>query len=263
MTFPAKVILSFLAAFVLAAALLFSAALSGVRRVFAQTEERQVAAAFENLRRELDRGAEDAARRVGLVADSEATTRMVLDLSRAQPDFSVYANDASGAARTHGLEMFEFVMWDGTVISSTPPLPAIGAKEDWVAAAAQSVPEGRAILRLVGDPNQPEIARLAVRTLSVGDKKLYAVGGSSVDHRLLAGLPLGPGMRALLFVNPGGKCAGPQGTDATGATASPGPAEDFLAQMCRNPAAVGLRHICARKSSAGPGEAVAPVASVP
>ena len=85
MTFPAKVFVSFVAAFALAAVLLFSAAITGERRTFSELESSQVAAAFENVRRELDRGSEDVSRRVSLVAESEATLRMALDLSRPQP----------------------------------------------------------------------------------------------------------------------------------------------------------------------------------
>jgi HAMP domain-containing protein len=239
MKFPSKVLCSFLAAFVLAAVLLFSAALGAVRNTHAQMEARQVAAAFENAQRELARSAEDAGRRVSLVVESESTTRMALDLSRPQPDYSMYANDASGAARTHGLELFEFVNGDRTVISSAGAFPPIGSKEDWVAEAARTSPEGQAILRVVAAGGEPEVAQLAVRALAVGDRKLYAVGGSILDHRLLAALPLGPGMRASLFVNSGGKCAAFQGIDATGTAASPGGATDFLSEVCRSPAPGG------------------------
>jgi len=242
MTFPSKVLCSFLAAFVLAAVLLFSAALSGLRQAHSGMEMQQVKAALANVQREIDRGAEDAGRRVGLVVESESTTRMVLDLSRPQPDYSTYANDASGAARTHGLELFEFVSGDGTVISSAGGLPPIGSKEDWVARAAQASPDGLATLHLESVGGQPLLAQLAVRSLAVGDRKLYAVGGGAVDHRLLAALPLGPAMRALLFINSSGSCEGPQGVDAAGTPAAPGGAAEFLAQVCRTPAGGGENH---------------------
>ena len=238
MTFPAKVFVSFVAAFALAAVLLFSAAITGERRSFAELESSQVAAAFENVRRELDRGSEDVSRRVNLVAESEATLRMALDLSRPQPDYSIYANDASGAARTHGLEVFEFVSGDGTIISSTETTGASGQKEDWVAAAAQPN-EGHAFLRRGKSVGELSIAQLAVRGLSVGDRKMYVVGGRRLDHRLLAGLPLGPGMRTLLYVDANGSCDPQQIIDSTGAPASPGAAAGFLTQVCRNPAAGG------------------------
>lgn len=241
MTFPAKVFLSFVAAFALAAGLLFSAAISGVRRTHAGMEQGQVAAAFENVRRELERGAEDVSRRVGLVAESESTLKMALDLSRAQPDYSVYANDASGVRRTHGLELFEFVSGDGTVISSTESSGASGRKEDWVAGAAQAT-DGRAFLRRWPGGGERAIAQLAARELSVGQRKMYVVGGRLVDHRLLAVLPLGPGMRALLFADADGKCDPQQLWDATGTPASPGTAAEFLRSVCRNPASGGEGH---------------------
>ncbi|HUJ39000.1 MAG TPA: hypothetical protein VLW54_00530 [Candidatus Acidoferrales bacterium] len=197
-------------------------------------ETSQVAGAFENVQRELDRGAEDVSRRVGLVAESEATLRMALDLSRPQPDFSVYANDASGAARTHALELVEFVTSDGTVISSTQTMGASGQKEDWVAGEAQSS-EGRAFLRRGTYSGEPSIAQLAVRSIAVGEKSLYVVGGRLLDHRLLSVLPLGPGMRTLLFVNGSGTCDAQQLIDASGTPASAGTAAEFLTQVCRNP----------------------------
>jgi len=241
MTFPAKVFLSFLAAFALAAGLLFSAALGGLRHTYGEMEQGQVSAAFENARREVERGAEDVSRRVGLVAESDATLRMALDLSRPQPDYSIYANDASGAARTHGLELFEFVYGDGMVISSTDAPGASGHREEWVPAAAQAT-GGKAFLRRWMSAGQPAVAQLAVRELAVGDKKLYVVGGRLVDHRLVASLPLGPGMRAFLMVDANRKCDSQQLWDASGAPASPGTAAQFLTDVCRNPAAAGEGH---------------------
>ncbi len=238
MTFPAKVFLSFVAAFALAAVLLFSAAITGERRAFSELESSQVAAAFENVRRELDRGAEDVVRRVSLVAESEATLRMALDLSRPQPDYSIYANDASGAARTHALEVFEFVTADGTVISSTESAGASGQREDWVVAAAQAN-EGHAFLRRGMSAGELSIAQLTVRDLSVGERKMYVVGGRRLDHRLLAGLPLGPGMRSLLYVDASGSCDPQQLIDSTGAPASPGTAAEFLTRVCRDASAGG------------------------
>ena len=238
MTFPAKVFVSFVAAFALAAVLLFSAAITGERRSFSELESSQVAAAFENVRRELDRGAEDVVRRVNLVAESEATLRMALDLSRPQPDYSIYANDASGAARTHALEVFEFVTGDGLVISSTESTGASGRKEDWVVAASQSN-EGHAFLRRGMSTGELSIAQVAVRSLSVGERKMYVAGGRRLDHRLLAGLPLGPGMRTLLYVDANGNCDPQQLVDSTGVPASPGTAAGFLTQVCRNPSAGG------------------------
>ena len=238
MTFPAKVFLSFIAAFALAAGLVFSAAISGLRRTYGQMEQGQVSAAFENARREIERGAEDVTRRVSLVAESEATVRMALDLSRAQPDYSIYANDASGAARTHGLELFEFVSSEGMVISSTEALGSEGRREDWVVPAAQAT-GGRAFLRRWTDNGQAAIAQVAVREIPVGEKKLYVVGGRLVNYHLLALLPLASGTHAMLLVNAGGKCDSPLLWDAAGAPASPGSAAEFLARVCKNPAAGG------------------------
>jgi signal transduction histidine kinase len=241
MTFPAKVFLSFLAAFALAAVLLFSAAVGGERRAFSQMEAGQVSGAFENVRRELERGSDDVSRRAGLVAESEATLRMALDLSRPQPDFSIYANDATGASRTHALELVEFVTGDGTVISSTETTGASGQKEDWVAAAAQAT-DGRAFLQRENTTGEPSIAQMAVREIAVGSQKMYVVGGRLLDHRLLAALPLGPGMRTLLFVNTSGNCDPQQLTDSRGVPASAGTAAEFLTQVCRNPAGGGEGH---------------------
>jgi signal transduction histidine kinase len=241
MTFPAKVFLSFIAAFALAAGLVFSAAIGGLRHTYGQMEQGQVAAAFENARRELDRGAEDVTRRVSLVAESEATLRMALDLSRPQPDYSIYANDASGAARTHGLELFEFVSSEGMVISSTEAPGPEGRREDWVVPAAQAT-GGRAFLRRWMDNGQAAIAQVAVREIPVGEKKIYVLGGRLVNYRLLGLLPLGSGTHAMLLVNAGGKCDSPLLWDAAGAPASPGTAAGFLAQVCRNPATGGEGH---------------------
>jgi signal transduction histidine kinase len=240
MTFPAKVFLCFAVSFSLAVGLFFAAAQGGIRRAYVQMQADALTAASDNVQRELDRGAEDAARRVGLVAESEATMRMALDLSRPQPDFSMYANDAVGAARTHGLELCEFVSDDGTVISSAQAPERIGRKEDWIPQAAAGTP-GKAFLRREEIDGIIVITQVVVRMVPVGEKKLYIAGGRRLDYRLLQALPLAAGMRALLFVDPDGKCSGQTVYDAEGTVVSAGGAAPFLTQICRNPGAPGTR----------------------
>jgi signal transduction histidine kinase len=249
MTFPVKVFLCFAAAFAAAAGLFFGASAGGIRRAYGQMETDEVAAASENIQRELDRGSEDVVRRVGLVAESEATLRMVLDLSRPQPDFSVYANDARGAARTNGLELCEFVTNDGTVISSAHAPETVGRKADWVTQAA-GAGQGTALLRREQIAGETVITQMSVRVVSVGEKKLYIAGGRRVDYRMLQALPLAAGMRALLFVDPDGKCSGQNVYDPSGTIVPAGAAASFLAQICRNPGAAGTRPSFADRSNA-------------
>jgi signal transduction histidine kinase len=224
--FSTKLFLIFTLAFAAGVAVSTGAGLRGVRQAFAQLEAERVAASVELTRHEMDRLGQEVDHRVGAVADSEATTRMALDINSPKPDLSIYASDARGVAMQQQLEIFEFTTDDGMVISSYHSPDRIGQKDEWILAAAERAPQGVFLTR-VDTARGPVIAQLAVRAIRVGEKKMYLAGGRRVDQRLLESLVLPAGVRPLLYLNLDGKGAVQSLIDVKG---EPAPA-DALAPL--------------------------------
>lgn len=232
--FSTKLFLIFTLAFGGAVAVSTGAGLRGVRRGFAQLEAERVAASVALTRHELDRLGQDVDHRVGAVADSEATTRMALDINGPKPDLSIYAGDALGVATHQGFELFEFVTDDGIIISSHHAPDRIGQKDDWVRAAAEQ-DRPSAFLARVDTLQGPVIAQVSVRAVRVGEKKMYLFGGRRVDERLLASLVLPAGVRALLYLNLDGKGTVQNLLDAKGEQTSAGPLATLVTDALQQP----------------------------
>ena len=232
--FSTKLFIIFTLAFCAAVAVSTALSLRVVRHSFAQLESERIAAAVALTSHELDRLGQDIDHRLGAVAESEATTRMAMDINSPKPDLSLYSSDARGAANQQLLEIFEFVTDDGTVISSFHFPDRIGQKDDWVIAAAAQHPQG-AFLARVDTPQGPVIAQLSVRAVRVGEKKMYLAGGRRLDQRLLESLVLPAGVRALLYLNLDGKGTPQSLLDARGEQTSAGVVAPLVASAMQQP----------------------------
>src|SRR5208282_6329717 len=82
--------------------------------------------------REFERHKQDIVHRVQGIADTEATVRMAIDLSRPKADVSVYVNDARGVSQSHQLDFLDFIASDGSIISSNEWPARFGYKLDWI-----------------------------------------------------------------------------------------------------------------------------------
>ncbi len=58
-----------------------------------------------------------------------------------------------------------------------------------------------AFLSRVEMPDSVDLGLLAVRTVRVGEKRIFLIGGQRLDQNFLASLVLPEGMRALLYRN--------------------------------------------------------------
>lgn len=170
------------------------------RRAFEEFDHQRTDALVAQFRREYAQRGDEVARRVQGIADAEATVRMAMDLNRPQADASQYYNDARGIAQTQQLDFLDIVADDGTLISSSEWPARFGYKNDWVG-SEQDWNSKNAFLRRVDLPDSVELALLAVRTVKVGDKRLFLIGGQRLDQNFLATLVLPEGMRALLYRN--------------------------------------------------------------
>lgn len=200
MSFRAKLLLVFTLTVVAAVALVAWGVSTYARRAFERLDRQHSDALVEQFRREFLQRGEEVARRVQGIADAEATVRMAIDLSRPQADASLYVNDALGLARTHQLDFFEMDNSDGVLISSAQWPARFGYKNDWVTTEKDWNARG-AFLHREELPDNVGLALTAVRTVRVGEKSLYLIGGQRLDQDFLASLVLPAGMRALLYRN--------------------------------------------------------------
>jgi len=199
-SFRTKLLIIFSLTVVAAVALVAGIVTTYTRRAFEQLDAQRSDALVAQFRREFSRRGGEVARRVQGIAEAEATVRMAIDFARPQADPSLYVNDARGLAASHQLDFVEIVADDGTRVSSAQWPARFGYKNDWVASERDWNSRG-AFLRREELPDNVALALSAVRTVSVGEKKLYIIGGQRLDKEFLASLVLPAGMRALLYRN--------------------------------------------------------------
>ena len=200
MSFRAKLSIVFTLTVVAAVTLVAWGVSTYTRRAFVQLDAQRTAALVAQFRREFDRRGEEVVRRVEGIADTEATVRMAIDLSRPQADPSLYVNDARGLAASHQLDFVEIVANDGALISSAQWPARFGYKNSWVTQQKDWKTQG-AFLRREELPEEVALSLTAVRSVSVGEKNLYIVGGQRLGKEFLASLVMPGNMRALLYRN--------------------------------------------------------------
>jgi two-component system, NtrC family, nitrogen regulation sensor histidine kinase NtrY len=178
------------------------------RRAFERANEAQTAALVGQFQKQFRQRAEDVARRVQAIADSEATTRMALDLTRKVADAGDYLNEATRVAESHQLDFLEFVDAQATIISSAQAPARFGYRDSSLANLAQLATKG-AFLKHEDLSSGSTLGLFAVRPSSVPDAPLYIIGGLRLDKTSLASLELPAGMRAMLYQT-GGTAFSPQ-----------------------------------------------------
>src|ERR1700720_3528864 len=200
MSFRTKLLAFFMATLVAAVTLVAWGVSVYTRRAFEEFDRQRTDALVAQFRREYAQSGEEIAHRVQSIADSEATLRMAMDLNRPQADASQYYNDARGIAQTQQLDFVDIVADDGTLISSSEWPARFGYKNDWVSAEPNWTSKG-AFLRRMDTPDAVDLGLLAVRTVRIGEKRLFLIGGQRLDQNFLATLVLPEGMRTLLYRN--------------------------------------------------------------
>jgi two-component system, NtrC family, nitrogen regulation sensor histidine kinase NtrY len=199
-SFRTKVLIFFLVTIVAAVSLVAYGVSAYTRRAFEEFDRQRTDALVAQFRREYAQRGEEVVHRVQSIADSESTLRMAMDLNRPQADASQYYNDARGISQAQQLDFVDIVANDGTLISSSEWPARFGYKNDWVGAEPDWNSKG-AFLRRVDMPDAVDVGLLAVRTVRVGEKRLFLIGGQRLDQNFLATLVLPDGMRALLYRN--------------------------------------------------------------
>jgi two-component system nitrogen regulation sensor histidine kinase NtrY len=200
MSFRTKLLALFMLTIVTAVTLVAVGVSAYTRRAFELFDRQRADALVAQFRREYAQRGEEIAHRVQGIADAEATIRMAIDLNRPQADASQYYNDARGIAGTQQLDFLDIVADDGTLISSAEWPARFGYKNDWVTAEKDWNSQG-AFLSRVEMPDNVDLGLLAVRTVRVGEKHFYLIGGQRLNQDFLATLVLPESMRAVLYRN--------------------------------------------------------------
>jgi len=200
MSFRTKLLAFFVVTIVAAVTMVSWGVSVYTRRAFEEFDRQRTDALVAQFRREYAQRGDEIAHRVQSIADAEATLRMAMDLNRPQADASQYYSDARGIAQSQQLDFVDIVGDDGALISSSEWPARFGYKNDWVSAEPDWNSKG-AFLRRVDTPDAVDLGLLAVRTVRVGDKRLFLVCGQRLDQKFLATLVLPEGMRALLYRN--------------------------------------------------------------
>jgi signal transduction histidine kinase len=200
MSFRTKLLTLFMLTIVTAVTLVAVGVSAYTRRAFELFDRQRADALVAQFRREYAQRGEEVAHRVQGIADAEATIRMAIDLNRPQADASQYYNDARGIAGTQQLDFLDIVADDGTLISSAEWPARFGYKNDWVTAEKDWNSQG-AFLSRVEMPDNVDLGLLAVRTVRVGEKHFYLIGGQRLNQDFLATLVLPESMRAVLYRN--------------------------------------------------------------
>ena len=200
MSFRTKLLALFTLTIVTAVTLVAVGVSAYTRRAFELFDRQRADALVAQFRREYAQRGEEVAHRVQGIADAEATIRMAIDLNRPQADASQYYNDARGIAGTQQLDFLDIVADDGALISSAEWPARFGYKNDWVTAEKDWNSQG-AFLSRVEMPDNVDLGLLAVRTVRVGEKHFYLIGGQRLNQDFLAALVLPESMRAVLYRN--------------------------------------------------------------
>jgi hypothetical protein len=200
MSFRAKIFAIFLITVLASVSLVAYGVTYYTQRSFEEMDAQRTESLVAQFNKEFVQRGETVVQQVENITNSDVTLRMALDLGRPNADASLYVHDANGAAQDHGLDFVEFMNSDGALISSSQYPARVGYKNEWVTAAKdwRGTP---AFLKREELPDSVALSLAAVRTLPVGDRTLYVIGGRKLDQNFLASLELPAGMRALLYRN--------------------------------------------------------------
>jgi two-component system nitrogen regulation sensor histidine kinase NtrY len=234
MSFRTKLFLIFLITVLASVSLVAYGVTHYTQAAFEEMDAQRTEALVAQFKKEFAQRGEEVVHQVENIANAEITLRMALDLARPNADPSLYVHDATGAAQDHGLDFVEFVNADGTLISSAQYPARVGYKSDWVT-STKDWKDSTAFLKKEELPDGVALSLTVVRTLPVGDRNFYIIGGRRLDQNFLASLVLPAGMRTLLYrnVEPGFVAAAL--TDANGEAAQAERFAPIIEQIQRAP----------------------------
>jgi signal transduction histidine kinase len=201
MTFRTRLLIAFALTVIVAVAFIGAIVSTTTTRAFERLDQQRAAALAAQFHLEFLRRQRDIAQQVEAITEADSTREMVIALSGPDADPSVYVDAAQPLAAAHNLDFLELVSASGSIVSSAQWPARFLYQEDWVKQRDDwnSQPP---FLKREELPTDTALALVAVRVASVGDSKLYVIGGEALDRDFLSSFVLPAGMRALLFREP-------------------------------------------------------------
>ena len=181
-----------------AVALVTGAVSVSARRAFERADQTRRDALLAQFREEIEARGREAVRKVDRVAASDVMTRIAIEASRREPDFSAWVNEAQMQAETLSLDFFDIVTADGAIVSSAHSPARFSYKNDWLVLPSDAQEPG-AFLTRIPLQDGTALGLIAVREIKAGDARAYAAVGWKLDDAFLSSLHLSPGMRVLLW----------------------------------------------------------------
>jgi two-component system, NtrC family, nitrogen regulation sensor histidine kinase NtrY len=234
MSFRTKIFLIFLVTVLASVSIVAYGVTYYTQHAFAAMDAQRTEALVSQFKKEFAQRGEVIVQQVENITNADITLRMALDLARPNADSSLYVHDANGAAQDHGLDFVEFVNGDGALISSAQYPARVGYKNDWVT-STKDWRGSSAFLKREELPDGVALSLNAVRTLPVGEKNFYIIGGRRLDQNFLASLVLPSGMRALLYRNLEPTFVASALTDASGAVQNAESFQPLIEQIQKQP----------------------------
>ena len=180
-----------------AVALVTGAVSISARRAFDRADQVRRDALLEQFRNELQIQSAEIASKVDRVAASEPMTRIAIEATRREPDYSPWLNEAQMQAETLSLDFLDLLSPSGDIVSSAHWPARFGYRNDWVSLPADAQ-EANAFLTRVPTPDGQATGLVAVRSASAGEARAYVAGGKRLDAAFLSSLHLAPGARVFL-----------------------------------------------------------------
>ena len=200
MSFRSKLLLIFLVTVLASVSVVAYGVAHYTKIAFEELDAQRTDALVAQFKKEFEQQGKEVAQQVDNIANAEITFRMAYDSARPNADLSIYMRDASGAAQDHGLDFVEFVLADGTIISSAQYPTRVGYKEDWLT-GVKDWSGSEAFLKREDLPTETAVSLTVVRTQPNMERPFYIVGGKRLNQNFLKALELPAGMRALLYLN--------------------------------------------------------------
>src|SRR5882757_9771383 len=180
MTFRTKLLLISSLTVSGAVALVTGAVSVASRRAFERMDHERRSALLEQFQREVTAQGQEVVRKVERVTSSDAVTRMAIEASRVESDFSLYLNEAQTLAEAQTLDFLDLLKPDQTIISSAHWPARFGYPNDWhIAPNDWKTPE--AFLARIPLPDGSAVALAAIRQGTAGDKYVSVVGAKRLD----------------------------------------------------------------------------------
>lgn len=197
MSFRRRLLLLFALTVVVSVAAVTGIVSAMARRAFDRANDERTAALVAQFRREFTRRGDDVRRRVQAASASTAGGQIAVAAARSSPDYSSFLDAAQALGEAQRLDFLEFVDDRGTIISSAQWPAKFGYQEP----LAKTTPPIDAFLKEEETPSGTVLGLFAIHAISAGDHKVYAIGGTRLDHTFLSSLDLPAGMRVMLYPN--------------------------------------------------------------